>query len=539
MATDREQWADTFSADHSGGWLSGFLAEEDEFDRRALWRLGSWGVGSIAAVVIALYANQSSIGLRREQVAAADLVRQAQQIQSVAKESQNETRRLASAIDTLNGDRDRLYSRISTLEQGLDTVTGSIRQNGATSPASLTPSTPTPTIATSSNSTSPISPPSGPPGAPTASDPPPANTMSTVAKNNPITTTAVPGSPAPTPAPPSTMTATTTTTPPDKPGAIVALPSIPSSPSPATPAPSPPGQTAARPEQTNNATAAAITAPPAPVTPAPAPATTTTTPAPTTTTVTPAMTTAAPVTTTVAPVTATLAPVTTAPLMPAKSIMAPPDPAAAKLTEPDLPANPGTASTQQKVTTANAPATTEPEAGQKTEPAIAVQRTEFGVDLGGANSVDGLRALWRGLLKYRSSKVLAELRPLIVVKERNNGLGMQLRLVAGPLNDAATAAKICAAMSENNRPCETTLFDGQRLALKSENGGSSDSSSKTDSTAPAPAAVAPDRPAQASSRSFHRRGAGAKRTRAEEVSEKDAAKPPSPKSSLSQYLGLR
>src|SRR5260370_13007697 len=70
------------------------------------------------------------MGWGREQIGAADLARQAQQIQSVAKESQNETRRLASAIDTLNTDRDRLYSRVTVLEQGLDSVTGSIaRQN--------------------------------------------------------------------------------------------------------------------------------------------------------------------------------------------------------------------------------------------------------------------------------------------------------------------------------------------------------------------------------------------------------------------------
>ena len=83
-----------------------------------------------------MLANQSAIGWRREQVAAADLARQSQQIQSVAKESQNETRRLASAIDTLNGDRDRLYSRVTVLEQGLDSVTGSIaRQNSAAAAA--------------------------------------------------------------------------------------------------------------------------------------------------------------------------------------------------------------------------------------------------------------------------------------------------------------------------------------------------------------------------------------------------------------------
>ena len=55
-----------------------------------------------------------------------------------------------------------------------------------------------------------------------------------------------------------------------------------------------------------------------------------------------------------------------------------------------------------------------------------VQRTEFGVDVGSANSVGGLRALWRGLLKSRSNAPLAALRPIIVIKEGTNGLGMQL-----------------------------------------------------------------------------------------------------------------
>jgi hypothetical protein len=55
-----------------------------------------------------------------------------------------------------------------------------------------------------------------------------------------------------------------------------------------------------------------------------------------------------------------------------------------------------------------------------------------------------------------------------MIKEAINGLGMQLHLVAGPLNDAGAAAKICAAMTENGRTCETTIFDGQRLTLKAD-----------------------------------------------------------------------
>jgi hypothetical protein len=60
---------------------------------------------------------------------------------------------------------------------------------------------------------------------------------------------------------------------------------------------------------------------------------------------------------------------------------------------------------------------------------------------------------------------LAELRPIIVLREGNTGLGMQLRLAAGPLQNAAEAAKICASLVESQRACETTVFDGQRLAM--------------------------------------------------------------------------
>src|SRR6201747_453761 len=131
MAKDTKQLASGFETENTGGVLSGFLAEEDEFDRWSLWRLGSWGAASVGAVIVALLASQSSIGWRREQVAAADLARQAQQLQAAAKESQSETRRLVSTVETLSSDRDRLYARVTVLEQGLDSVTGSIARQSA------------------------------------------------------------------------------------------------------------------------------------------------------------------------------------------------------------------------------------------------------------------------------------------------------------------------------------------------------------------------------------------------------------------------
>jgi hypothetical protein len=155
------------------------------------------------------------------------------------------------------------------------------------------------------------------------------------------------------------------------------------------------------------------------------------------------------------------------PLVPSKSIMAPPDPAASKLVQPvstekASEKKPESAPAPTEVAAVSAKpsdATTETES-----PAIAVQQTRFAIDLGGANSIDGLRALWRGLTK--SNPEIAALRPIIMIKEGNTGLGMQLRLGAGPLINAAAAAKLCAGLSENDRHCETTVFDGQRLSMR-------------------------------------------------------------------------
>jgi hypothetical protein len=359
MAGKPDHLTDGFDTDNSGGWLTNFLADEEDMDRRSLWRLGSWGVGSVAAVIVAVMASQSSIGWRRDQIASVDLARQSQQIQGVAKDSQSEARRLASAIETLNGDRDRLYSRVTVLEQGLDTVTGSIaRQNSAAGSPHAGPS-----LLSALEQ-------------PAFLNPPPA-------------------------APTTTVAALT-----EKPRDVAARP----------------GSMPASTEAANANTSTETKAAKAPV--------------------------ATPST----------------PLMPSKSMMAPPDPAAAKLIEPEPSPEVATVAPTPEVV-ASAPTASDP-ASSKAASEIAVQRTEFGVDLGAANSIDGLRALWRGLLK--SSAALTTLRPIIVVKERSNGFGMQLRLVAGPLTDAAAAAKICAALIESNRSCETSVFDGQRLAVKAD-----------------------------------------------------------------------
>jgi hypothetical protein len=336
-------------------------------------------------------------------MASADVARQSQQIRSIAKESLDETRRLASAVDTLNSDRDRLYARVTVLEQGLDTATGAIARQTSTAPS-----------------------------------PPPPAAASATAEAQPA-----PQNPAPAP-PVVSPVAAAPAAPAEKPAPVAAVATV-REPGPATVATAAP----------------AVSNPPV----------------------------AAP-----------------GPLMDSKSMLAPPDAGAAKLIKSEASASAFTTSPIPEVVTPAASAD-EPEREPPWAAAtsrLAVQRTEFGVEIGGANSVGGLRALWRGV---RSNPALSALRPIIVVKENTSGLGMQLRLVVGPLGDAAAAAKICATLTENKRGCETTVFDGQRLVMKDEE-------------------------PPASSKTFPRRRSSAKRAMHDEP-------PPKPEATLSSLFGRR
>jgi hypothetical protein len=420
MAKNSDHLAGTFETENTGGVLSGLLAEENEFDHRSLWRIGSWAAAAIAAVVVAVMANQTSLGWRRDQLAAADLTRQTQQLQALTREGQNEARRLSSAIDTLNSDRDRLYSRVTVLEQGLDSVTGAIgRQNTGAAPPSAAASKP----------------PEAPSPAQTQA---PAPAVALVTTAAPVTTVAAPATnaaPATASAAPAATTVLAKTDPAPKMDRLRAdakANEIRSNEIKAN---------EARTAETKAAEAKAAEAkatdqnPAIAATPAPTAQSASTAPA------------------------ATL-PTPATPLIAAKSILAPPDPGAQKLIEPGKPV---VATTADEPPSPDTTASVESEAAS---PEAAVQRTEFAVDLGSANSIGGLRALWRGLSKSNSE--IAVLHPIIMVKESATGLGMQLRLAAGPLTDAAAAAKICAALIESQRGCETTVFDGQRLAMRAD-----------------------------------------------------------------------
>jgi hypothetical protein len=92
-------------------------------------------------------------------------------------------------------------------------------------------------------------------------------------------------------------------------------------------------------------------------------------------------------------------------------------------------------------------------------------RTEFGVDVGGNASIEGLRTLW-STLKAAQPALFDGLRPVIGVREGQRPGAIELRLVAGPLPNASIAARLCAALGAAGQTCQPAVFDGQRLALQ-------------------------------------------------------------------------
>jgi len=92
-------------------------------------------------------------------------------------------------------------------------------------------------------------------------------------------------------------------------------------------------------------------------------------------------------------------------------------------------------------------------------------KTDFGIDVGGNVSIDGLRTLWTNL-KTSQPTLFEGLRPVIAIRDGGKSGTVELRLIAGPVANAAVAARLCAALSAAGQVCQPAVFDGQRLALQ-------------------------------------------------------------------------
>jgi hypothetical protein len=139
---------------------------------------------------------------------------------------------------------------------------------------------------------------------------------------------------------------------------------------------------------------------------------------------------------------------------------------AARQTEPPAAARPAETSSSATATV-NVPVPRPAPLPPQTQPATApleatTARAEFGIDLGGASSINGLRGLWAAA-KSRYGAALDGLRPIISLRETGRPGGVELRLVAGPFSNAASAARVCGTIAGSGALCQPALFDGQRL----------------------------------------------------------------------------
>lgn len=113
--------------------------DEGHIDMRPLLRIGVWGCCAVVALGGVVFAGRTDVGAERAQLALATLRAAPHEIiahpggllaaRSTADDA--ETKRLGEAVRKLTADRDRLATRVATLEQNLTDLTGSIARTQA------------------------------------------------------------------------------------------------------------------------------------------------------------------------------------------------------------------------------------------------------------------------------------------------------------------------------------------------------------------------------------------------------------------------
>jgi hypothetical protein len=88
---------------------------------------------------------------------------------------------------------------------------------------------------------------------------------------------------------------------------------------------------------------------------------------------------------------------------------------------------------------------------------------EFGLDLGGAPTIDGVRQRWT-TVKASFGPHLSGLHPL-AAPERRQGK-TSYRLVVGPLPNGPAAAGLCAHFNAAHTACRAVKFEGEQIAQR-------------------------------------------------------------------------
>ncbi len=88
-------------------------------------------------------------------------------------------------------------------------------------------------------------------------------------------------------------------------------------------------------------------------------------------------------------------------------------------------------------------------------------QNEFGLDLGGAATLDGIRQRWI-TVKANFGPLLSGMYPLAAREHRAGASGY--RLVVGPLPNSPAATGLCAHFAAARTACKSVKFDGEQFA---------------------------------------------------------------------------
>lgn len=95
----------------------------------------------------------------------------------------------------------------------------------------------------------------------------------------------------------------------------------------------------------------------------------------------------------------------------------------------------------------------------------ALQPTAYGVDIGGAASIQALHTRWAGT-RSAHPELFAGLQPFVTLKQSPRSNRVELRLVVGPLPSGKAAAQLCASLAAVQQSCQPTMFKGEHFALQ-------------------------------------------------------------------------
>jgi TolA-binding protein len=91
-----------------------------------------------------------------------------------------------------------------------------------------------------------------------------------------------------------------------------------------------------------------------------------------------------------------------------------------------------------------------------------VKTRQIGIDIGGAASLEALRAQWVAI-KANSGPDLIGLKPAFTVRHKGSGAA-DYRLVLGPLANSAAALRLCAKLAISRIACRAGFFTVEELA---------------------------------------------------------------------------